>query len=854
MHCFSSACVSLFLVGNGLFATLPCHAAPAPAPLPTGRFLSPLGAQTDVGSFPANMALSPDGRFVLVTNVGAREYVSVLRADSGALVSRLDWNTPSPVFPHKKRALYFGLVCGAAHDGQTPVYVSCGGEGTVAVLSLASNGTLTDSGRTLGQPADANKPLAFLAGLSLSSDGARLYAADNSANPTNGMRGALQIIDVESGKVAARVALPGYALAVAATHADKVYVSSEQSGVVSVVNGRTGRVECTIATGMQPAALLLDRAGGRLFVSNAGSDTLSIVDTRTHSVTQTLLLRPTFARGLPGATPLGMALSPNGRQLYIAIADLNAVAVVRLNGSPNAPAHLAGFLPVGWYPTSAIVAPNGHRLFVANAKGARVANPNAHPKPGLKARPQYILNIIEGTVSTLDLHTLPQLNDTTAQVIHNARGIAGASAALANPGIKHVFYVIKENRTYDQVLGDIPGGNGDPALTLFGRAVTPNLHALAERFALLDNFYCCAEVSGDGWNWSTGGMVSEFSARNVPHNYGGRQRPYDFEGTNNGIAINLLGIPDAGRLPGGYLWDLCAAHGVSYRNYGFFTDDLELPRTLPEEGTKGFLNTPTQRALMGHSDADFRQFDLTYPDSEAWSRAGVAPAPKQTKSYGSGHYSSRFSAWKREFDDAIKSGTLPALTMLRFMRDHTSGTAPGFSSPSAMVADNDFAVGQLVEAISHSPVWKSSAIVVVEDDAQNGFDHVDAHRSTAYVISPFVRGGTYSRFGNTDSALRTVEVLLGLPPMTSYDANAAPLAVFGARPDNAAPYTAILPPRAILSEVNTAKAPLAAQSARLLNPLREESAPDEKLNEILWRALKGRAPMPRRSAPSGADD
>jgi len=809
--------------------------------LVTGKCLSPLGTQTDVGSFPANAVLSPDGRFAIVSDAGARESVSVLRAGDGSLVSRLDWNGPSPTFPGKKRALYFGLVCGAARNGATPVYASRGAEGTVSVLSLGSDGTLRDTGRVLGGGAAKATDLPFIAGLALSSDGAHLFAANNSANPQDGMRGSLLEFNTQSGALERQTPLPAYPFAVALAKNGTVYVSSEGRGAVCVVDGASGKLLKTVATGTQPTGMLLDGSQGRLFVSNAGSDTLSVIDTGTNRVTQTVLLRPDTARGLPGATPLGLALSPDESRLYVALADMNAVAVVNARVG-----RLEGFLPCGWYPTSPLVSRDGQRLLVANAKGTKVRNPNSRPVPGIKERPQYIQNIIEGTVSVIDLTEIKNLPGLTARVVANNRGLASKGKAFVNPGIKHVFYIIKENRTYDQVLGDLPGGNGDPALTLFGREVTPNLHALSERFALLDNFYCCAEVSGDGWNWSTGGMASEYTARNVPHNYGGRVRPYDFEGTNNGVAVDRFGAPDVARPSGGYLWDACAARGVSLRNYGFFTDDLKIPRTLPEEGTAGLDNSPTKRALIGHSDADFRQFDLRYPDSDAKRNLGLTPAIGERATYGSHGDPSRVSAWKREFQGFVKNRNLPALSMVRLGRDHTVGTVPGLPSPRAMVADNDYAVGQVVDAISHSPYWKSSAIVIVEDDAQNGYDHVDAHRSTAYVISPFIKRGThYSRFGNTDGALKTIEALLGLPPMTMYDAIAAPLDVFGKTPSNAAPYNAILPPRSVITQLNSLRSYKAKQSATLFNPLREESAPDEALNEILWRSIKGTTPPMR---------
>jgi len=813
-------------------------------PLVTGKRITPEGTQTNVGSFPDNLVLSPDGRYILVTNTGFREYLSILRSADGKLVSRLDFNKPSGVFPKKKESLYYGLAFGKTTDGVTTVYASRGGEGMISVLALDGDGIVKDTGRTLTLSAESSGAVPHVAGLAVSGDGAQIYAADNMADTKNDMRSTLRIMDASAGAETGKVDIPGYPFAVAAmASADrKVYVTSEQHGTVSVIDPAASKSVREIATGAQPIGLLLNKAQTSLFVANAGSDTVSVVDTKSDRVTKTILLRPDYARGLAGATPTGMALSPDEKHLYVTLADMNAVAIVDVaSGSLN------GYVPVGWYPTAVVASPDGARLFVSNAKGVAERNPNGSPNPELKERPQYIQNIIEGTVSTIDLRALPPLKETTSLALTNNQGLPAKTSLFRHSGIKHVFYIIKENRTYDQVLGDLPQGNGDPSLVLFGKDVTPNLHALAQRFVLLDNFYCCAEVSGDGWNWSTGAMASEYTARNVPHNYGGRQRPYDFEGTNNGIAVDRADIPDVARPPGGYLWDQCATKGVSFRNYGFFTDDLELPRTEAEQGTKGLENSPTKKALLGKSNADFRQFDLTYADSEAWVTAKIDPAPKQMTSYGTFHDPSRVTTWKREFAQYVKNGDLPSLSLLRVMRDHTSGTTAGASSARAMVADNDYAVGQIVETISHSPYWKSSAIVIVEDDAQNGYDHVDAHRSIAFVISPFIAKASHdSRFYNTDSALHTIELLLGLPPMTQYDAIAPAIDVFGSSPDNLEPYDAVLPAREILAEVNKKKEYRAQDSARLLNPLKEESGPDEQLNDILWRSIKGTAPPPRR--------
>lgn len=826
-----------------VLAAVRSQSPPADAPLlVTGVRLTPSGRQVNVGSFPVNLLLSPDGRFVVVTGSGSREYVTALRVSDGQIASHLDFNAARADLPGKKQSLYYGLAWGESENGKATLYAARGAEETVSVLTLDGDGKLENTGRTLNDPSGpaAGRASHFLAGLAVSADGRRVYAARNTGDPKNAMRGGLAILDAQGTQAAASVELPGYPFAVAAADSGTVYVTSEQRGVVSIVNVET-KTARDIPTGAQPIALCFDKAQARLFVANAGSDTVSVIQTKSDKVTRTILLRPGDSRGLPGATPTGLTLSPDEKRLYVTLADMNAVAVV---GLPDG--KLLGYVPVGWYPTAVVAAPDGKTLFVANAKGVAARNPNGKPVPGLAGRGQYIQNIIEGTVSLVGVPDGADLKRLTAQVLANSP--AKQIAAFRNPGIRHVFYIIKENRTYDQVLGDMPQGNGDRSLTLFGRDVTPNLHALAERFVLLDNFYCAAEVSGDGWNWSTGGMISEFVGRNVPHGYGGRVRDYDYEGTNNGVAVDRLSIPDAARPPGGYLWDLAAAHNVSQRNYGFFTDDLQLPRTSAEEGTTGLENAPTKNALVGKSDPEFRQFDTAYADSEAWVKHGLRPAPKQRKTYGAHADPSRVTAWKREFAEYVKNGKLPSLCLLRLGRDHTAGTTAGASSPRAMVADNDYAVGQVVETISKSPYWKTSAIVIVEDDAQNGFDHVDAHRSIAFVVSPFVAEKTRdSRFYNTDSALATMERLLGLPPMNRYDAAAPPLAVFGSKPVNDAPYAAILPARAIIAEVNAKTAYRAADSARLLHPRREESEPDEQLNDILWHAVKGRAvPAPPR--------
>lgn len=827
--------------------------APAPepeAPLVTGKAITPLGRQTNVGSFPVNAVLSPDGKYVVVTNTGAKQFVSALSVRDGSLISQVGVNAQRTDGSGKKQGLYYGLAfapgSGAA-EGPARLYVSRGAEDRVAVFSLDTDGKLTDTGQALQNPSPgkAAKPH-HIAGLATSKDGRRVYAVNNNTFPDEENQGSLSILDVAENRVVAKVPMPGFPFGVAAVtlgpDADrKVYVSSERDGVVAVVDPQTATVARKIEVGAQTTALLLDRRQRRLFAANAGSDTVSVIDTRTDRVTRTLLVRPDDARGLPGATPTGLALSLDEKRLYVTVADMNAVAVVSL---PEG--RLQGYVPVGWYPTSVVVAPDGKRLFVTNAKGVNRRNPNppAVVKPGAFSpggSEQYIQNVIEGTVSTCEIPSGGELRKLTQQTIVNNRIAPNLARArpFDNPGIEHVIYIVRENRTYDQVLGDLPQGNGDPKLCFFPREVTPNQHALAERFVLLDNFYCCAEVSADGWNWSTSGMSSEYVTRNAPYGYSGRGRNYDYEGANNGVPVDLKGVKDVARAPGGYIWDLAAAKGLSYRNYGFFVSVNLSDDGIPIAGGASNTNGATKKALAPHTDENFRQFDMAYADSDAWVIHNT-PAPQQKRTFGKFNARSRFEEWKREFDQFGKSGKFPRFMMVRLPRDHTQGTSPGFHSPRAMNADTDYAVGQLVETISKSPIWKKTAIFIVEDDAQNGFDHVDAHRSICYVVSPFVKRATIDhRFYNTDSVLHTMELLMGLPPMNQYDAVAPVMNLFGSRPENVEPYAAILPPKHVIGEVNGRTA-YRANDSRKMDFTREDSVPDDEFNDILWHGIMGR--------------
>ncbi|MEP6757231.1 MAG: alkaline phosphatase family protein [Chthonomonadales bacterium] len=807
--------------------------------LPTGRRITPVGTQLEVGSFPVNMAASLDNKFLFVTNSGYREFLTSIRVSDGKVISKI----PVPVGKGKSpEGLYFGLS--VLPDGT--LAVSRGAEDRVAIYNVSRTGEIDPNPKFVADPfvGTGTSLKNNCAGIATDSTGSTLYVANNETGVETNMKGSLSVVDLRSGNVTARVTTGGFPYAVASiTNGNKkdrkVYVSSERDSLLNVFDPKKPGSVSTVKVGASPIGLTLDKSQKHLYAANASSDTISVINTDNDRVEKTILLRPDDVRDLPGCTPTASALSTDESRLYVTLADMNAVAVVDLKEGRT-----IGYIGVGWYPTAIWVSPETGKIFVANAKGVQSRNPN-------KVKGEhgtYIQNIIEGTVSVFDTPTDAALSEMTLDVLTDSRVAAvrvKADDILQNPGIKHVIYIIKENRTYDQVFGDVPTGNGDPSLTLFGKQITPNQHALAERFALLDNFYDCSEVSADGWSWSTSGMVGQHTARNAPYNYSGRGRVYDFEGQNNGVPVDLLNIPDVAKAPGAYIWDNVMTHGKGLRNYGFFVSFAD-PGTRQKAGDKTTAkeNMPNKKSLIGKTDLDYRLFDGDYPDSDAYAAHGLT-YPKRLKEYGKHHAPSRFAEWKQEFTGYVKHNNMPDFMMLRLGNDHTDGTSVGSPAPQSMVADNDYAVGQLVEAVSHSPYWKSTAVFVLEDDAQGGNDHVDAHRSTAFVISPFVHRGTIDhRFFNTDSTLRTMEILLGLPPMNQYDAAASVYKFFDRQADNIEPYSALLPDRSVLAKTN-GTASYKSDVSNKMNFKTADSVPAELLNDIVWHSIKGSSvPVP----------
>jgi YVTN family beta-propeller protein len=485
-------------------------------------------------------------------------------------------------------------------------------------------------------------------------------------------------------------------------------------------------------------------------------------------------------------------------------------------------------IPTGWYPSAVATSGDGKTLYVLNAKGLG-AGPNNGPGN------QYIGSMIKGTLSSIPAGDGDKLKRWTEQVVRNngfdERGqvrTAGNHSRVVpvRPGekspIKHVIYVVKENRTYDQVLGSLGRGAGDPSLNLFGDESAPNTRELARRYATLDNFYADAEVSAQGWNWSVAANANQYVEGAWPANYSGRNRPYDYEGGNPATAAN--------RDPKhAYIWQQLADAGVSFRNYGFYADTLG--KTDPNDPV---LGANTDHAFPGFDMAKSDRCDKTAP-------AG------------------RMCEWLREFKDFEANGNLPTVEFVRLPNDHTAGTRTGAPTPKAYVADNDYAVGQLVDTVSHSKYWDSTAIFITEDDAQNGTDHIDAHRTLGLVVSPYTQTGRVdSTFYSTVSMLRTIELIVGIRPMTQFDTYAnAMLGTFSDRP-NKRGYDAVLPAQSF-SEVNAPNAPMAAESAA--QQLGTEDKIDERtFNQAIWQSVKGAGsvmPEPQHRldsrAPAGAD-
>ena len=809
---------------------------PGPMPqgmlLPNGWTLTPEGKQVPVSDLPLNLALTKDGRYLLsTTNGNGDQTIDVIDLRAGRSIQTI-----------LVKKSWLGLAF--APDDRR-FYVSGGDDNEVLIFSFA-NGHASESGKILlgtaeyhalsdRERSDARKQgrgeYAFPAGIAVSPTASRLYVAENLTNK-------VAVVDASTNRVVTKVDVGEYPYdCVVSGDGNRLYVSNWGSRNVSIVDTSQLKLIGTIQVGDHPNDLELTRDGKTLYVANANSNTVSVIDTMKAREIEAIstALHP---KSPIGSTPNAVALSPDEKTLYVANADNNNIGVVDVRR--HGESHVKGFIPTGWYPTAVRASRDGKRVYVANGKGvASAANPLG-PRPGEKRTPetQYIGSLLKGTVSLIGLPSAQRLAQLTRRVYANspytdellktARGSRGRNPIPSSVGdpspIKHVIYVIKENRTYDQILGDMKEGNGDPRLCLFGEDVTPNHHAIAREFVLLDNFYVDAEVSADGHNWSTAAYATDYVEKTWPTNYSKRGRTYDYEGSKK-----------ISRPTQGYIWDYCRRAGVSYRSYGEFVrlreekpgggGDEEGPKAWPYVRPQG-ENSTHEDALQGHFSAAFPSWDLNIPDNE------------------------RIDAWLKEFREYEKNGDLPQFQIVRIGGDHTQGTRAGALTPRAHVADNDLALGRLIEAVSHSKYWSSTAVFVLEDDAQNGSDHVDAHRSIAFIASPYTRRRHVdSTMYTTSGMLRTMELILGLPPMSQYDAAATPMFNSFTNEADLAPYKA-LPARVDLEERNSPNAPDSGRSAEF-DFSKEDAAPDVEFNEIIWRAMRGAnsvMPAPVRSA------
>jgi DNA-binding beta-propeller fold protein YncE len=785
--CFLTLCILYMGCGLSGKVSLPGKTVENKVLLSNGWELSPAGEQIPVGDLPLNMVISPDGKYAVLTNNGAgKQSVQVLDIVKNQVVQTVELSKA-----------WLGI---SFYDKGKKLAVSGGNDSKVFLYDFNSGSLKLADSIILGEAWPKDK--LWLGGISVDDNSSILYVTAKEID-------ALYAIDITSKKVLKKVSLPSkpYTCLVSSKN-PYVYVSLWGGRQVAVLNKSSLEIEKLISTGSHPNDMVESRDGKYLFVSNANQNTVSVLDIERVKEIETInsALTPDAP---PGSTPNSVALSNDGSKLFVANADNNCLAVMDISIPGKSKA--LGFIPTGWYPTAVRVVPSEDILLVANGKGG-TSKPNPQgPNPYQKdTMDQYIARLLLGTVSKITIPSIAEMSDYSRAVFENSPVTNNDSKKKAanipekvfgkDSPIKYVIYIIRENRTYDQVFGDIAGGNGDSSLCLFGEKVTPNAHTLVKQFTLFDNFYADAEVSADGHNWSNGAYATDYVEKNWPTNYGHRGGEYEFEG----------GYPIA-YPENGYMWDNCKRNNVTYRSYGEFAKNGK---------SKDDEVTATIESLEGHVAPHYRSWDLNYSDVD------------------------RVDSWIKEFDEFEKAGTLPQYQVIKLPNDHTNGTGRNHLTPRAMIAQNDFALGLLVEHVTKSSLWSSTAVFVVEDDAQNGADHVDAHRTVALVISPYTKRGFIDHeMYSTSSMLRTMELFLSLPPMSQYDASALPMYnSFMSSPDVSG-FTHISPQYDIF-EKNLADA-YGQERSDEMDFTREDAIDEASLNDILWRSIRGlHSPVP----------
>ncbi len=764
--------------------------------LPNGWSLTPVGNSIPLNDLPLNLVVSPSEKLLAVTNNG----------QSTQSITLIDAQTEKVLDDVEIKKSWVGL---AFSEDEQFLYASGGNDNLVVIYKIENGKLKVDGEVKLGDVKHNISP----GGLCVDSKRNRLYVVAKDSK-------SFFICDLNERKVIKEEKLEAEPYTCKLSPAtDELYISLWGGSQVIAYDLASEKINGKIQTNSHPNDMVFTKDGQYLFVPNGNDNTVSVIEISSHKLLEHISAS-LFPDSPIGTTPNGVALSHDENTLYVANADNNCLAVFDVSQKGNS--RSKGFIPTGWYPTS--VKTIGNKIYVTNGKGfSSKPNPKG-PNPLKKKKSQqvganpeankevieYIGGLFKGTLSIMDVpdeETLGIYSHVVAlNTPYSKLKEQEAEGEEGNPipkkigdksPIKYVFYIIKENRTYDQVLGDIKEGNGDSSLCIFPEYLTPNQHKLVKDFVLLDNFYVDAEVSADGHNWSTAAYANDYVEKNWVTSYGGRGGKYGYEGQRE------IAFPK-----NGFIWDFCKRANVSFRTYGEFVDD----------------GVPNYPGVENNFCKKFTGWDLDFKDVD------------------------REKQWEVDFDSLLAKNAVPQFSSIRFGNDHTSGSKAGAYSVKASIADNDLAVGRFIEHLSKSSIWNQSVVFILEDDAQNGSDHVDAHRSTAYVISPYVKRKSVDHtVYSTTAMLRTIELILGIPPMSQYDAGATPMYRCFTKDLSPEPYTA-LNANVDINERNQVVA-----SAKKLNFdfSREDAAPDIAFNEDIWKVMRGEhsiMPAPKRSA------
>ncbi|MGC2478105.1 MAG: phosphoesterase [Candidatus Sulfotelmatobacter sp.] len=893
--------------------------------LPTSKALTvPVpGRLASTNSFPSTMVVSPDGHYAALLNGGygtqetmAHQSIAILNLETNKIADFPDTRLGDDAH----QSYFLGLAFSS--DGKH-LYASVGslsdptgarpgdtGNG-IAVYGFA-NGKIAperfiriplqplSSGKTLpvGMTAPAHNAIPYPAGLAVVSDRGhdKLLIANNLSDN-------VVLLDPVSGKIlqtfdlSTRDLVPSsYPFTVVASRdGRRAWCSLWNASQVAELDLMSGKVarwiklkepDDPLAPGSHPTAMLLSPSEKTLYVVLSNIDEVAEVSTESGTPFEFRTVSLTGQKA-PGNSPIALAQSGDGKVLFVANASLDAVAVLdvaaSMDGAAGSPEKntVMGFVPTDWYPSALAV--HGDELWIATAKGQGTGPNKAMGTIPYETKHHdhpYIPTLLRGSIARLNipatLKGLPQFTQTVERdnLLQSDPGKL-SFAAGQNP-IKHVIYVIKENRTFDQILGDLKVGDADPSLTLYGEDITPNEHKLALQFGVLDNFYDSGEVSGDGHQWSTAAITSDYNEKTWQIAYRGKERTYDFQGQvadEFPLDHNMPDVDDPGT---GFLWDNLARNHVSFRDYGEFVNaewcNSKIRVASPKEGTPSGQEAECPRT-------DVKQGG-TLPPNVGDPHGSHSPWPwavplfsgvKPTKAVLRDHFDPLFPDFNTDYPDQLRADEflnefgayvrarqsneganyeLPSFVLLYLPDDHTGGTRPDRARPAANVADNDLALGRVVDAVSHSPYWNDTAIFVLEDDAQDGADHVDAHRSIAFVISKYSPGSAAKpnvehRFYTTVNVIHTMEELLGLPAMNQNDAYAPLMVGLFSGPGDQVPYQADYRNRrnGLIYETNKREAPGAKISSRM-DFSRPDAAGADRLNRVLWQDQKGSVPVP----------